>query len=62
MFGSMYGLAFEICSTLAITSEVLETCARKIKARVNSPRSFQLVSKSSNKGSDRDNGIPNGKS
>ena len=59
---SMYGLTFEFCSTVATTSIVLETCARKIKARVNSPRSFQLVSKSSNKGSDRDNGIPNGKS
>ena len=41
MYGLMYGLAFEFCSTLAITSEVLETCAEKIKARVNSPRTFQ---------------------
>ena len=41
LYGLMYGLAFEFCSTLAITSEVLETCAEKIKARVNSPRTFQ---------------------
>ena len=43
MFGLMYRVTFEFCSTLAITSQLLETCPEKIMLRVNLPRTFQLV-------------------